>query len=373
MFIKYIIVLFYYIKRLYNFIMSYLKDKKKKFVYPVRLVNLSRVNDNIENYYIKKKITNIYNACYINSSIQCLFYLSDFINNIINYKGGKLTNASINLINEMTNEKNEQKFFSVSKIKKAMGEKIEIYQENNQEDTNEFISNYLDLLHKEVSKNNSSREIVISTKNKKDEENFNKYLNKFSRKNGNSFILDLFYGILNIKKYCKCKTFSTFSSFNILELPLDSSISNDETQILKLDDILITFISPNKISNAICEKCKEQIYSQTTFYFLPKYLIIYFGRKNDGHFIENKIEFPQKALNVNKFFNKEISNDSNDYIYNLKSIIDYRTIEEKGHYSAYCRDGNNWIYFDDHYITKYENLFLNGIPIVLFYEKENYF
>lgn len=371
MLIKYIILLFHYIKKLFNFIMNNLKNKQKQFVYPVRFLNLSRVNRKIENYYIKNKITNIYNVCYMNSSIQCLFYLNDFINNIRNCKGENLTNATVNLINDMTNPKNKDKIFSVSEIKKAMGEKIEIYQENNQEDVNEFISNYLDLLHQEISNKNASREIMIPIMNEEDKESFLKFYNRFYIKKGSSFILDLFYGILHIKKYCKCKTFSkSFSSFKILELPI-FSLSKYNTNILQLEEILNTYISPTKISNSFCQECKTQIYSQTTFYALPKYFIIYFGRKYDNTFIESKINFSKK-MDLKNFLNKEIRNDSNDYIYNLKSIIFYRSIGKKGHYSTSCRIGNNWIYFDDHYILNYnEDFFFNGIPIILFYEKEN--
>ena len=46
----------------------------------------------------------------MNSSIQCLFYLNDFINIIINYKGGNLTNATINLIYDMTNIKYKKSY-----------------------------------------------------------------------------------------------------------------------------------------------------------------------------------------------------------------------------------------------------------------------
>jgi ubiquitin C-terminal hydrolase len=347
------------------------KDKKALFFYPVKLLNLSRVNRTIENYYIEREISNLYNACYINSSIQCLFYLNDFINQIINYKGGNLTNATINLIYDMTNKKYKEYLFSVSEIKKAMGEKIEIYKENNQEDANEFISNYLELLHKEISNKNTSREIMISIKNEEDKESFLRYYNKFSIKKGNSFILDLFYGILLTKKYCNCKTHSkSFSSFNLLELPIYTSLL-DYKNSMQLEDILNTYISSNKISNELCEYCKGQIFSLTTFYVLPKYLIIYFGRKNGDNFIENKIDFP-KEIDLKKYLNQEIRKDSFDYTYYLKSFIVHRSFGKKGHYSSYLRNGNNWIYCDDHYIEKYEKKFLTGIPIILFYEKENY-
>lgn len=357
--------------------MKNLKSKQIEFIYPTKLLNLSRVNKKIEKKYLKKNISNIYNICYMNSSIQCLFHCRDFINKILEYKEeklkvvGKLTEATINLIKDMLNQQNDKKDLTVSEIKEVMGESIELYKENNQEDANEFISNYLNLLHEEIAdKNNITNIIEINDEDYT--ECFNNFFYKFYMKKGGSFILDLFYGILRTKKYCNsCKNIlsKNFSSFNILELPL-YYLSKNNQESLNFVEILIYHTSQKKILNACCKNCKGQAYSLTEIYELPKYLIIYFGRYNDDNFIENNIDYP-KEMDFKNFIIKENRKNLNNYNYKLRSIIFYTTIDKKGHYCASCLNNNNWIYFDDHYIEKYNEKSSNGIPIILFYEKDN--
>lgn len=360
--------------------MKNLKSKQKEFIYPNKLLNLSRVNKKIERKYSKKKISNIYNICYMNSSIQCLFHCRDFINKILEYKKekfevGKLTESTVNLIKDMLNPQNKNKDLTVTEIKEAMGESIELYKENKQEDANEFISNYLNLLHEEISdkdKINIKKNIEIN--NEDDRECFNNFFYKFYIKKGSSFILDLFYGILRTKKYCNiCKnTFSkNFSSFNILELPI-YSLSKDNKDTLNFEEILINYSSQKKILNAKCQYCDNgKVYSSLTeIYELPKYLIIYFGRYNDDNFIENNIDYP-KEMDFKNFIIKEKRTNLYNYNYKLRSIIFYTTIGKKGHYCASCLNNNNWIYFDDHYIDNYNEKSSNGVPIILFYEKDN--
>ena len=356
--------------------MENLKSKQKEFIYPTKLLNLSRVNKKTEKKYFKLKISNIYNICYMNSSIQCLFHCRDFINKILEYKEeklkvGKLTEATFNLIKDMLNPQNQKKDLSVTEIKKAMGESIELYKENNQEDANEFISNFLNLLHEELAdKNNFPKNIEIN--NEDDEKSFNNFCYKFYMKKGSSFILDLFYGIVRNKKYCNScnEPFSeNFSSFNILELPI-YFLSKNNKNTLNFGEILINYTSQKKILDAQCKKCKGKAYSLTEIYKLPKYLIIYFGRYNDDNFIENNIDYPKK-MDFKNFIIKEKRNNLNNYNYKLRSIIFYTFIGKEGHYCASCLNNDNWIYFDDHYIEKYNEKSSDGVPIILFYEKDN--
>ena len=66
---------------------------------------------------------------------------------------------------------------------KGSGESIELYKKNNQEDVNEFISNYLNLLNEEIAdKNNFTKNIEIN--NEDDREYLNKFLQKFFKKKG---------------------------------------------------------------------------------------------------------------------------------------------------------------------------------------------
>ena len=364
-------------KNIFNKKMSGLNQEtilEKASVYPIKLLNLSRASKKVEKICLKLNFSNIYNICYMNSSIQCLFHLNDFVLYILKCEGikrGQLTLATISLVKEMLNPKNVKNTLSVTHIKKAMGVLNELYKDNDQEDANVFISNYLNLLHEEIADKNKITKLFKEIDNEEERKIFEKFYNKVYVKKGSSFILDLFYGVLRTKRYCKCGIISKFySPFNILELPISFSSKINNRETLNFNEILIDYISQKKILGAKCEKCKKQIYSKAEIYDLPKILIIYFGRSYDNYFIENDIDFP-KEMDFNDFLSEDNNNDSDKCKYNLKNIIFYCKIGNKGHYYASCFNDNKWIYFDDHYIKNEDENYLYGIPIILFYEKDN--
>lgn len=120
-------------------------DKEQKiYLHPVGLVNLSRYQ-RINNYKSFKN-TSLFNSCYMNASIQCLFQIDGFVKKILQYDEGNLVLATKKLIHNMQNPGNKFNQCSVLEIKKAMGEKDEKYDDEFQENANEFITNYLNYL-----------------------------------------------------------------------------------------------------------------------------------------------------------------------------------------------------------------------------------
>ena len=195
---------------------------------PVGLLNFSRKDQKNRNYNNYKQL---WNACYINASIQCLFRLDEFVKNIKKYEGGDLVKATRKLMKDMINFKKQKEYCSVFDIKRAMGKNNELYNENKEGDANEFISNYLNDLIEETKDTGELKWSCSSN----DEILFNKFKDKFIQRKGTSFILELFYGILRTEKYCnKCKNTTSlkFNAFNILEMPIyeDGDIDNDKTR-----------------------------------------------------------------------------------------------------------------------------------------------
>ena len=342
-------------------------DSDEIKVFPFGLVNLSR-QQNIKNYNFYKKL-NLYNTCYINASIQCLFRLDEFVKNILKCDKGDLVLATKNLINLMQNKHNKNKQCSVLEIKEAMGEKDDIYEDDEQQDANVFISNYLNYLIEETKNFGKITWKYLEY----DKKHFFKFYNNFIQRKGNSFILDLFYGLLRTKDYCKkCQyTFSIkFNTFNIIELPIIESNNNSESLDLRV--LLNNYISEKKSKNEICSACKNDITTKTSIYSLPKCLIIYFNRDNSNKYI-NKINI-QKSINLENFVYNKSLNDYEDYFYHLKGIIFYSDFSEKmGHFKAACLVNNEkWYYFDD---NKYETdreflrIYEDENPSILFYEK----
>ena len=339
-------------------------NKSNYFVPPVGLINLSRKD---QKNFIKGNNSNLYNTCYINSVIQCLFRLNEFIEKIMNFQRGKLVEATKNLINAMQN-KFKYKFLSVSEIKEAMIEYDEKYYSINPEDANEFITDYLDGLLEETRINqNIIKEIKI---NNIMDKNYFHFLERFN-KNGVSFISDLFYGILKTENKCrKCGNSISikYHPFNILDLPLYNLIKNKENNTLEITDIITEFISEKEVLNIQCKSCNINIISKTNFYRIPKYMILYFER-NYNNYIKNKINILE-TINFNYFLE---NNESKKTLYDIKGIIYYSFLKDnKKHYSSSCLLENSWYYFDDNrYInTKKFLQYEDEYPVLLFYEQK---
>lgn len=349
------------------------EEENKIEINPVGLINLSRYQK-IKDYHYYKK-TNLFNSCYINSSIQCLFRFSEFVEKIMKCdpNKGKLLLATQNLIKSMQTMKYEKiKQCSILEIKTAMGENVDIYSKDNQEDADEFISNYLNNLIEETKDN-----IEIYWKcTKSDEENFMKFYQKFIKRKGTSFILNLFYGLLRTENYCnKCNNIYSikFNSFNILQIPIyEDDLTFGNNKKLDLRDILFKFISEKKKENDECHKCNHLIRVKTLINSLPKCLIIHFINNYSKNKINN-IDVP-KSFNFENFIYDKSLNDGEDYIYNLKGIIFYSSYSSKaGHYKAACLGNDKkWYYFDDNKFETDKDLlriYDNDNPTFLFYEK----
>ena len=343
------------------------------FIPPVGLLNFGKIGKKKKKG--KTKNLYLYNICYINSSIQCLFRLEEFPKNIKNCSGGKITDATRKLINEMIlfDEKSNDNL-NVYGIKEAMTEVDEKYKKNEPEDANEFISNYLNAILDETSDKLKINEIKCYDES--DKEYFDNFYNKFYQKKGSSFILDLFYGILRTENYCKhCNKYIfsiKFHEYNILELPIYNLIKNDDKP-LNLKNILINYTSEKMIANRSCSKCGNKICKRTYFYTLPKCLILYFERKDENNYIEKDIDIPL-SFNFNEYLYNNKNNEKSEIIYNFKGVIYYSFIDDNyGHYTASCQIDDKWYYFDDDTYSKGEKLFYipykNEYPILLFYEK----
>ena len=314
------------------------------------------------------------NICYMNSSIQCLFHLKDFTDNISNIKYKKpLTEATSDLINEMKNfsekgEKNKKnkEALSVEKIKNEMGKIDTRYFQNNQEDANEFISNFLEgLLDENGDKESLPKPLEL---NDKDElEAYNKFYNRFYKLKGNSFLLDLFYVILKTQKECnRCsKKIIKFNAYNIIELPIYELAKKKRNKELDFKEILQNFFEENKNIDGKCKYCgSSNIYELTNLYELSKYLIFYFGRTVDDEYISNNIFYPVRD-NFGKYLFKKT-----EIKYNITGVIYYSKLGNKsGHYTASCLCDDGWYYFNDTNVRKIKNENIYGKPIILIYKR----
>lgn len=348
------------------------KEEEKIYLNPVGLANLSRYQ-RINNYKSFKKAS-LFNSCYMNASIQCLFRIDGFVKKIIQANEGSLVLATKKLIYDMQKPNNNYNQCSVLDIKKAMGEKNEKYNDKFQEDANEFITNYLNYLIEETRDFANKIDWICK---KGDEEFFNKFYRKFFKRNGTSFIIDLFYGVIRTEYYCKkCKGIFNikFSSFNILEIPVIEQYSFENNEPLNVQNLIENFISEKDDMDEICSKCRTTVKMKTSINSLPKCLIIYFNKEEYQK--TNNIDIPKTIDMKNYVYDKSLIKD-NDCYYNLKGIIFYSNYTSKvGHYKAAClvnnTDNEKWYYFDDNNVKTDKNLlriYDDENPYLLFYEK----
>jgi ubiquitin C-terminal hydrolase len=350
------------------------KSEKKKndnnIINPIGLVNVIFEKKDYFGYNYNYKMT-IGNICYMNSSIQCLLHLKDFTDKIIKAsedKNGALITATAELIKQMKGvDKKKSNVLSVEDIKKSMGKIDDRYNDYNQEDANEFISNYLDGLLNEIGDKNKLP-IPLNINDKSDEEAYIKFYNRFYNSKGDSFLLDLFYSILKTQKVCKsCNRVISikFNAYNLFELPIYelAKIRKD----LDFIEIFNNYLAKNHNIDGECKYCgQNNIYEQIFIYSLSKYLIFYFGRTIGNKYVNNQIIYPDE-YNFSRFL--RISSNNN-CIYKITSVIYYSRLSKKsGHYTASCLCGNSWYHFNDDIVTKEENNENEyEKPIILIYE-----
>ena len=183
-------------------------------------------------------IKNLGNTCYMSSAIQCLSNIYEFscffINNTYNNLNCSEKNKKSiliqfsNIINKLHN--GTEKVISINKFRISIGKKKEIFLQNSQEDSQEFLLTVLDELHQELN-SFSSNSLPSNEESTKNESNHSTSLPKCENGekeflyylfNNSSIISDFFVGQFRSSVQCfKCKSVShSFDIFLSLSLPI---------------------------------------------------------------------------------------------------------------------------------------------------------
>ena len=191
-------------------------------------------------------LKNIGNSSYMNSIIQCLsntpelmfYYISELYKKNLRISEGKKKGVSIGRLSEEFSKLlkkmwiEDKKIENPQEIKYAMSDLNYNFNNNNQQDSSEFLMFLLNFLHDEINKENiKPGSTFYEPPKREDESDINasqRFWDLFRRKN-NSIIIDLFYG--QLKNYTRCLTCgnsqTTFEVFNILpiEIPILKKIN----------------------------------------------------------------------------------------------------------------------------------------------------
>ena len=351
--------------------------------------NLKNENDNENKYCNKKDIKlkekeSIYqklygfknegNNCYLNSSLQLLTRIKDLKEEVFNFNDnfedndtqGKLIIEFRNILKKIENSNQDGLILNPSKLKRIMGNIDDKYNSNSQEDSNEFISNFISALLAETG-NKEKKYKKLNIIDEYEKGAYEKFYKKFYLRKGDSFILNLFYGIIKVKTFCKkCGSINLikFSAYNMLELPLVNLIVKYRNKDLTLDELLNDFFGEKKCEDSCINCNSDKLYSKTVVYTLPKYLIISFIRICDSKYFSNNI-FYQKYLNIQSDFIKKEST------YLLDCVIEHSGGLHFGHYTSLIpidKNNNNWIRCSDEYCNEYTSGYESKNALMLLYK-----
>ena len=295
---------------------------------------------------------NLGNTCFMNSSIACLsncteltayFLLKKFVNDINrnNYDGakGRLAEEWYKLLYNYWNT--SYRVGKPQNIKNIVGSKNRKFLGYNQQDSNEFMTVFLEILGEDLNRTTKKKYIELKEQQEgeSDVEAARRFWNLHVQRN-DSIVTDLFHGLLKSTITCpKCHFKNiTYDPFNTLALTIPNSY------------IINQFQSKRKksINNSIVMKKKEK--QVVNIYYVPSFSIkptkkfeieVYKGIsfKEILKEIEKRSSISKKIYNSKFFYveNKIIVNelDKKSGIKNGSFIFGYEKKDKKKNYISF--------------------------------------
>ena len=327
-----------------------------------------------------KGLVNLGNTCYMNSVLQCLSHLltfhpqnEDFFNQCQNLEEG-LMYEWFQFQRKMwsNSDRRVQNPIDLLRCFKNTCDEKDLYFENfNQNDVDEFLTLFLDLLHGDI-----KRSVKFNLKSKKDNDESSKMIVKgfetWKRfyENDYSYIVENFYSQLLTLNICpECYYFtSNHDPIQVLslEIPNQSETIYDCLKHYIRKEIL------DEKNKWRCDKCSKEVCShkKTLLFKTSDILIILLKRYSSTLRKNNKfISYPTK-LNLKDYSKNYGTNKSN--IYALNGLCIHGGSLGGGHYYAVSRNGldKNWYEYNDSSVNKISTQeVLKYTPYLFFYKR----
>ena len=364
-------------------------DEKKKQIF----LNKEKEKGQIKRRALLRFTNN--NNTYMISILQCLTYTKKltiyFLNkyNVYN-NNNKISNEYYNLLISLWKDKEISCPYPPNDLTLFINNKNSIFNNSELNDGKCLLNFLFENIHNELNviknnkDNNNQYEYSFNKLNK--EKCFQNFYNNF-KKNNNSIISHLFYGIKEIKFKCKkCEEINyKYEFFNFLQFPLKEIASNfginpntsiedgsSLKNIISKIDLYDCFNYNNQEQSLTSKdyKCinincidNEYFELSTTLFSNPIYLIIFLNNENEDK-LKYNVNYPEELYLDKYLICKKYTN-----IFELYGVI---SKNENNNYYSYCRnlvDDNIWFKYENDKVNQCQgNEYLSVLPYCLFYK-----